>query len=432
MHDSKSGGKNSTSRTADDPVSATPMDRRRFLKLGAATTGVAGTLGFPAAVSAESAIEPGVTEARVRHYATLGRTGLKIADISFGSSRLRSGQENLVRHALDRGVNYIDTAESYTDTVSETVIGNAIKGRRSDVILASKTHAAADASVKSIMTSLEGSLRRLGTDHVEIYFNHAVNDIAKLKNPEWFEFAERAKQQGKILFTGISGHAGRLVDVVNYATENDLVDVMLLAQNFGQDPEFYERFTRSFDFVANQPALPQAMHKAKEKGIGIIAMKVLRGARLNDMRPFEKGGRTYAQAAFKWTLSNPDVDAAIISMKSTDNIDEYLGASGDTNVTAYDESLLRTYASLTDLTYCRHACNDCEGSCPYGVDIADVLRTRMYAVDYGDTEFARREYATIATDASACLGCSGEPCRNACTHEINIARLCAPTHQMLA
>ncbi|MEM7365716.1 MAG: aldo/keto reductase [Pseudomonadota bacterium] len=433
--------------SATAPVSKHPsMNRRRFLQLGAATTGVAGTLGIPASLASTVDSAPpsqktthktthkttNETSNHVRHYATLGRTGLRIADISFGSSRLRAGQEHLVSHALDRGVNYIDTAESYTDTTSETVIGRAIKGRRDDVILATKTHAAANATSESIMRSLEGSLRRLGTDRVEIFFNHAVNDVNKLQNPEWFEFAEKAKQQGKIRFTGISGHAGRLVDVVNYAAENDLVDVMLLAQNFGQDPEFYERFTRSFDFVANLPALPQAMRKAKEKGIGIIAMKVLRGARLNDMRPFEKGGRTYAQAAFKWTLSNPDVDAAIISMKSTDNIDEYLGASGDTQVTAYDESLLRTYASLTDLTYCRHACNDCAGSCPYGVDIADVLRTRMYAVDYADLEFARDEYQRITTDASACLGCSGEPCQNACTHEINIAKLCAPTHQMLA
>ncbi len=239
-------------------------------------------------------------------------------------------------------------------------------------------------------------------------------------------------QQGKIRFTGMSGHAGRLVDCVDYALDNDLVDVLLLAQNFGQDPAFYERFTRTFDFVANQPDLPRVMAKAKAKEVGVIGMKVLRGARLNDMRPFEKDGRTYAQAAFKWTLGNQHVDAAIISMTSIADIDEYLGASGEREVTAYDFGLLEQYARLTDMTYCRHACNDCEGACPFGVPIADVLRTRMYATDYGDVPFARREYALLEGTASACLSCDGKPCQDACTHGLNIARLCGPTHIMLS
>jgi predicted aldo/keto reductase-like oxidoreductase len=69
--------------------------------------------------------------------------------------------------------------------------------------------------------------------------------------------------------------------------------------------------------------------------------------------------------------------------------------------------LLRHYARLNGTSYCRHACNDCSGACPYGVPIADVLRTRMYATDYEDAAFARREYADLAVNASACLGCSG-------------------------
>ncbi|MEX2326546.1 MAG: hypothetical protein WD558_02340, partial [Pseudomonadales bacterium] len=94
--------------------------------------------------------------------------------------------------------------------------------------------------------------------------------------------------------------------------------------------------------------------------------------------------------------------------------------------------LLQQYAKLTDMTYCRHACNDCEGACPYGVQIADTLRTRMYALDYGDSEFARREYGMLTINASACLSCDGKPCQNACTHGIDIARLCGPTHVMLS
>ncbi|MEJ2133296.1 MAG: hypothetical protein P8Y95_17105, partial [Gammaproteobacteria bacterium] len=63
---------------------------------------------------------------------------------------------------------------------------------------------------------------------------------------------------------------------------------------------------------------------------------------------------------------------------------------------------------------------------------ADVLRTRMYATDYEDFDFARREYAALTVDASACVSCSARPCRGACTHGLSIEKLCAPTHEMLA
>ena len=283
-----------------------------------------------------------------------------------------------------------------------------------------------------MMRSLEDSLSRLQSDYVEIFFNHALNEMPRLKNDEWFEFVELAKKQGKIQYTGISGHAGNLVECADYALDNNMVDVLLLGHNFGQDPAFYARFIRSFDMVANLPDLPRLMAKAKKQDVGVVAMKVLRGARLNDMRPFEEGGHTYAQAAFKWTLSNDNVDTAIISMTSTEKINEYLGASGERKVTQRDFELLEQYARLTDMTYCRHACNDCEGACPSEVPISDVLRSRMYATDYGDLRFAKDEYARLDGNASACLSCDGSPCEDACTHSINIARLCGPTHLMLS
>ena len=404
------------------------LKRRSFLRLGA-ITGLASGVSLPVfgAIENDSKSTPGV-----RRYVTLGRTGLKISDISFGSSRLRSGEEYLVDHAFDQGVNYFDTAESYTNGHSEPVIGNALKAKRDKVVIATKTVTGRHTRRDTMMRSLEESLRNLQTDYIDVYFNHAVNDVARLKNPEWHAFVDKARQQGKIRFTGMSGHAGNLTRCVEYAVEQDMFDVMLLAQNFGEDPTFYDRITRSFDFVANQHGLPGAMASAKEKNVGIVAMKVLRGARLNDMRPYEAGGATFAQAAFRWSLNNPSVDAVVISMTSRDRIDEYLGASGTGDVTQEDMRLLKHYAQMTDMSYCRHACNDCEGACPYGVPIADVLRTRMYATDYGDFSFAKTEYKSLAGSASACLSCDGSPCRDACTYGLPIAELCGPTHQMLS
>lgn len=367
----------------------------------------------------------------VKRYVPLGRTGFKVSDISFGGSRLEAGEEDLVRDAFDRGVNYFDTANSYRGGDSEITIGHALKGKRDRVFIGSKAHTTPNEPKRALMGHLEESLRRLQTDYVDIYFNHAVNDVERLKNPEWYEFVAEAKQQGKIRATGMSGHAGHLIECLDYALDRDAVDVILVAYNFGQDPKFFESFTRSFDFVARQPDLPRVLKKARSRNVGVVTMKTLMGARLNDMRPFEKGGATYSQAAFRWVLSNPDVDALIISMVDKDLTSEYLGASGWTTAARGDLELLEGYARMTHMSYCRHACNDCEGACPYGVAIADVLRTRMYAVDYEDETLARDEYAQLGRGASACLTCPTQACAGSCTYGLPVEKLLAPTHRRL-
>lgn len=403
------------------------LGRREFLRRSALAGLGVGLL--PLSGAAPSA---GQAAAQVRRYVSLGRTGIKMSDISFGGSRLDAGDEDVVLHALDRGINYFDTAESYRGGDSETTIGNVVSGRRDKVYLTSKVVTGSTERKESMMRVLEGSLRRLRTEYVDVYFNHAVNNVGRLKNPEWHEFTEQAKQQGKIRYTGVSGHAGRLIECLDYALDTNSVDVILVAYNFGQDPAFYERFTRTFDIISRQPDLPRILQKAKAKGVGVIAMKTLMGARLNDMRPFEKGQATFAQAAFRWVLSNPHVDALIISMTDSDLIDEYLGASGWRSSAREDLPLLKRYARMNGVSYCRHACNDCESACPYGVPIADVLRTRMYAKDYRDMRLARSEYALLGAGASACLTCPDQPCAGACTYGLPIEKMLAPTHRMLA
>ena len=212
------------------------MGRRAFIKSGA----LAG-LGFGLATLAgpvSAAIPPAP---KVRRLAPLGRTGMKISDISFGADRLSPGQEDLVLHAFNLGINYFDTAETYRGGDSESTLGNALRGKRDKVFLTSKTLAEPDTSKQAMMQALEGSLHRLQTDYVDVYFNHAVNDVARFKNPEWYEFTETAKD-GAARFTGMSGHAGHLTNCLDYALDSGKFDAILCAYNFGQDPRFYQRF----------------------------------------------------------------------------------------------------------------------------------------------------------------------------------------------
>ena len=410
-----------------NPQDPPTIGRREFIRSGTLAGLGVGLAALAGPVSA--AIPPAP---QVRRYTPLGRTGMKISDISFGADRLSPGQEDLVRHAFDVGINYFDTAETYRGGESETTLGNALRGKRDKVFLTSKTLAWPDIGKDTMMQALEGSLRRFQTDYIDVYFNHAVNDVARLKNPEWYEFTEEAKKQGKIRFTGMSGHAGHLTECLDYALDSGKFDAILCAYNFGQDPHFYQRFLGSFDMVARQPDLPRVIQKATQRGVGVVVMKTLMGARLNDMRPYERDHATFAQAAFRWVLSNPNVNGLIVSMTSRESIDEYVGASGFTSVAAEDLPLLERYARINGTSYCKHACDACESACPAGVGISDVMRTRMYAVDYGDLRMAREEYAMIARNAEACLTCSAKPCANACPHGLKIDALTAPAHRLLS
>jgi hypothetical protein len=387
-----------------------------------------GALAAPLALASLARATP-APEPRVRRYVRLGRSGLEVSDVSFGSSRTRD--PDLVAYAFDRGINYFDTAETYQGGGSELAIGRALAGKRERVVLASKVEAGAHHDRAVLMRRLEGSLQRLGTDRIDVYFNHAVNDVARLRNLEWFEFIAQAKKAGKIRFSGMSGHAGRLIECLDFALDHDLVDVILVAYNFGQDPAFYAKWLGRMDFVALQPELPRALAKARAKGVGVVAMKTLMGARLNDLRDLEAGGLTFAQAGLRWVLSDPKVDAAVISMTSRPQIDEYLAASGGEGVPRAGLELLERYLARNGASYCRHGCDACHGACPHGVPVSDVLRARMYATDYRDLGLARETYAGLGGAASACLACPA-PCTAACPFGLGVGELTRSAHALLA
>jgi predicted aldo/keto reductase-like oxidoreductase len=410
---------------------AGPRYRRRDVLHGGLAA-LAGSVGLSLAgaagrvASAEPA--PGAAASsdppRVRGRPTLGRTGLRISDVSMGTGAL--GDPKVLRHAYDRGIRYFDTADGYPlgfPGHAEKLIGRELGGDRQHVVLATKTNLPEGIRKEALMQRLEASLRRLRTDYVDVYFNQAVNHPERVLNPEWPEFVARAKEQGKMRWSGMSGHGGRLIECLDLALDRDLVDVILVAYNFGQDPAFYERLTRNFDIVANQAGLPRVLAEARAKGVGILAMKTLMGARLNDMRPWEKDGRTYAQAAIRWVLSNPDVDGLLLTMKTQEQVDEYVGASGAERVGAADLELLERYVAMHGASQCRLGCAQCESSCPAGVRVSDVLRSRMYAVDYGEPAMGRASYAGIEVDASACATCADTRCVAACPYDLPVSSL---------
>lgn len=375
---------------------------------------------------------------RMPRRVKLGRTGLEVPDIGFGTFALETDVE-LVRFALDRGITHFDTAESYTEGRAEEVLGRALEGDRNRVTLTTKVVASSSATADSLMADLEGSLRRLRTDRVDIYLNHAVDSPERMSNPGWNEFVARAKQQGKIRFSGMSGHGPALVPCLDAALAAGQLDVILIGYNYIQSPDFLDttkawvqRRLGEVDWVALQPELPSFLARAKAAGVGIMAMKTLRGARSNDMRPYETKGSTFAQAALRWVLSDGRIDAAVITMTTREMVDEYLVASGGSRPTGEDVALLGRYERINRHSQCVQGCGACAQACPAQVPISDVLRIGMYDRDYRQPEIARRAYSELSRNADACRSCSGAPCASVCPTGVSIRALSLSAHQRLA
>ena len=419
---------------APNEAESSDWTRRDFLRASGAL-GTTLTAAGPAAASM-TALDPPET-AGIRRRVVLGRTGIEVPDISFGTFSLES-DERLVHHALDRGITHFDTAETYTNGRAEHVLGRALRGRRDRVTLTSKFVAETTHSAAQQMRVLEESLRRLETDYIDIYMNHAVNDVARVASEEWQSFVSRAREQGKIRAVGMSGHAQRLTECMEYVLDENLVDVFLVAYNFAQQPSFKDEAKRylsewlpSLDIVTSQNRLPEVLQRAHREGVGVMVMKTLKGARLNDMRAFERPGRTFSQAAFRWVLSEPSVDGLVVSMTSREMIDEYVEASGAGSPDREDLALLSRYLHRNAGSSCLVGCGDCLSSCPAGVAIADVMRTRMYALDYQQPAIAADEYGRLERNGASCLSCSGAPCASACPSGLDIASLTRDTHTRL-
>ena len=409
----------SSSERSDASV-ASPTSRRDFLR-AAALSAAAG--GGTLAVGCKSKTQlfllgrapteakeksPEWQEAHIRSYRPLGRTGMQMSDISFGCASLDNVAT--VKRALERGVNYFDTSPDYSRAGSEQTLGEGIKGfSRDKLFIVSKfctldDHLSNDAPVKNVITAIEGSLKRLGTDYLDLAHIHACDSVDRLMNPNIHEAFDRLKEQGKLRFLGVSSHTPHLETVMRHAVDSGRFDVIMVAYNF-----------------QNWPDLANIFRDAKQKGVGVVAMKTLKGAKhtaLSDFTPTER--ESFAQAAFKWVLSNDNVSGLVVSINSLPQIDEYLYASGQP-LQKTDVDLLEKYDRLVANDYCRPGCGACLSSCPAEVPIDDVLRYAMYYENYGQQRLGMEKYARIAQtrNVSQCTECKA-PCEQACPFELPV------------
>ncbi len=234
----------------------------------------------------------------------MGKTGLQVSIIGLGGYHLgtASGQQevnNMVAKALDHGINFFDNAWEYHSGMSEEWVGNALKGKRDQAIVMTKvcTHGRKKAVA---MRMLEESLKRLQTDHFDVWQVHEViyyNDPERAYDQDGvIEALAAAKQQGKARFVGFTGHKNPSIhlEMLNRGFAFDTVQMPI--NPF--DPSF-----RSFE----RNVLPVAV----QKGLAVFSMKSMSGSG----EPIVRGALTPSEA-LSYAMSVPGVSTTISGMDS--------------------------------------------------------------------------------------------------------------------
>lgn len=369
------------------------FSRRDFLKTGPAALAVAAAT--PAWLSARPA------GGLALDHRVLGRTGLRVTTVSLGCM---VAPEEVIAAAVDRGVNWLDTANGYKNGQNEGEVGRVMKGRRDKAYISTKIRSG---NKEAMQSQIETSLTRLQTDYVDNLMIHDVRNRAQVLNETNMEVLQEAKAAGKTRFVGFSTHNG-MAETINAAVDAEIYDVILT----------------SFNFSNANPALLEAVAKAHGAGIGIIAMKT----QLGDF-PNPEGGLTPHQAALKWVLENEHITCAVPGTRDFQQLDQNLAVMGE-RLGYFEGRELERYALATGELRCTD-CGSCQGACPNGVDVRDIRRCAMYLEGYRDAGLARESYRQLAVNARPCLDCA--ECTVTCTAAgAALHPLLSRTHMQLA
>ncbi|UCE26990.1 MAG: aldo/keto reductase [Candidatus Coatesbacteria bacterium] len=362
-------------------------------------------------------------------YRTLGMTGLEVSILGFGAMRLptKPGRTisvdtdetvRIIRHAIDEGVNLVDTAWSYHNGESETAVAGALAdGYRDKVILQTKNPTWLLEKPEDYDDYLDKQLEKLRTDSIDSYLFHSLskkNFESKVRALDLVARAERARDAGKIRHVCFSFHD----DAANL---RELVDAGIGEAMLVQ----YNLLDRSNE---------ETMAYAADRGMGVMIMGPVGGGRLATppsevLEKARADGREMITAtdALTFVWSNPAVGTALSGMGSMDDVEENLRAARDFKPLTPEESaeLERILARNKELgdSYCT-LCGYCT-PCPEGVNIPLIFELMNYHRVYKAEKYARETYKLIGflemfpgKRADACTEC-GE-CEPKCPQGIPI------------
>ena len=347
-------------------------------------------------------------------YGTLGKTGIKVARLSFGC--YTCSDQSVVERAADMGINYFDTARAYQGGNNERMVGAALKKYRDKVYISSKTQGR---DRKSALADLETSLKELQTDRLDIWFLHS-RSTPDMVNDEVLEAQRIAKRDGKIRFAGVSFHGGH-AEMIPAMLNLNHFDVFMLSYNYTMDS-----------------AIEPLLATARKANVGLVAIKALAGGVRPTVQSYkvdpDKLQRLTREgaplAALKWVMKNPYIDTVIPSIVDNDQLEENISAMG-APFSAADGRLLARRLEVIKPLYCR-MCGRCEGQCSQGLPVADVLRFLMYAEGYGQFALGREHFKALppALTEVRCASCTN--CTVECPNGVQVAARLQKAQQLFA
>lgn len=377
---------------------AEKMNRREFLQSGAAGLGSFFLVSSPE----KPGIGVGKKERKFAHR-TLAKTGIRVPVINMGV--MNTDNPNLVRAALQGGMTFLDTAQTYQRGQNEGMIGEILKGRpRDSYFLATKARLPSDqktgiykegATEEAYTRKIDQSLKSLGLDYVDIYYHHNVWARESAFYEPILRALEKAKKAGKTRFAGITTHRNE-PEVIRAAVDSKFYDVVLTTYNFKQK---------------HYPEVRKAIAEAAAAGVAVVAMKPLGGKEI-------MGGREPIdpKAALKWVLQDPNVHTVVTGFTTFDQLELDLAVLEDYSLTSAEKAHLRRAFSQVGL-YCQ-GCGQCLQGCARELPIPDLMRAYMYAYGYRNASAAQELVVSLELPLNACGDC--ETCSVKCASGFNV------------
>ena len=333
----------------------------------------------------------------------------------------------LLKQALKWGVTYWDTAESYGNGLSEEGYGRFFARNpeaRKEIFLVTKVH---EPKGGDLTERLDKCLKRLQTDHVDLFFIHAITSIDEMK-PAYKDWAAEMKKAGKLKFFGFSTHTN-MADCLSGAAKLDWIDAAMFSYNFR---------------IVNDPKLKAAMDACEKSGVGLVAMKSMAGgpgepkiaskAKLEMADQFLKRGFTDKQAKLKIVWENPQIASLCSQMPNLTILTANVAAARDQVKLAREEfDSLRQYALETQADYCAGCGSICQAAVGGAVPVNEVMRSLMYHRYYGEPELARETFARLPEAVRQRLTTVDySQAEQACPQKLAIAQLMRQAMEMLA
>ena len=344
-------------------------------------------------------------------YREIQKTGDKISSLGFGAMRLplkngkidREKASKLIYHAIDNGVNFIDTAYLYGD--SESFLGEILQGEyRDKVKLCTKLPTINVRKYEDMEKILEEQLNRLQRDSIDYYLIHAVDLKAmnRLLKRDLIKFLNKARNDGKIKHIGFSYHGPKeefpiLIDGYDW-------DVVMVQYNY---------------FDENVQASVDGIEYAASKGMGIFVMEPLKGGILAGRMPgeaeeiFKKAdsSKSTAQWAMEWVLNNRNITCVLSGMGNFDELNENL------DVADRITPLSMTFEEMETIELVKRVmrnslkinCSTCGYCmpCPRGVNIPECLKIYNEKYLFGHKGFINQSFMDYYQYVGGIMGASG-------------------------